>query len=412
VANQSGWYTHWVSIQRDIDERKQNEAALREAKEEAEAANLAKSEFLSRMSHELRTPLNAILGFGQLLEMDDLSQTQHGRLDYMMKGGRHLLSLINEVLDIASIEAGRVQLSIEPVPLSDALLEVLDMMRPLAAQSNIHVRRDATQECNWHVLADQQRFKQVLLNLLANAIKYNQPRGEVILSCEAENDRVRISVTDNGDGIPAEKINRLFVPFDRLDAEKSTIEGTGLGLALSKRLMDAMGGTLSVRSEVGQGSTFTIELPRAISPMEQMAHNERQESAPALPSTSKRTVLYIEDNLSNLTLIEHLLEDRSEIHLMTAMQGRLGLDLAREHKPDLILLDLHLPDVPGWEVLRHLKADVATQSIPVVVVSADATPPQVQRLLAGGAEGYLTKPLDVKQFFLILEETLSETKES
>jgi CheY-like chemotaxis protein/anti-sigma regulatory factor (Ser/Thr protein kinase) len=286
------------------------------------------------------------------------------------------------------------------------------MMRPLAAQSSIHLRRDVAPNCEWHVLADQQRFKQVLLNLVANAIKYNRPRGEVILSCEAENDRVRISVADSGDGIPAEKINRLFVPFDRLDAEKSTVEGTGLGLALSKRLMDAMGGTLSVRSEVGQGSTFTIELPRAISPMEQMAQNERQESAPALPSTSKRTVLYIEDNLSNLTLIEHLLEDRSEIHLMTAMQGRLGLDLAREHKPDLILLDLHLPDVPGWEVLRHLKADVATQNIPVVVVSADATPPQVQRLLAGGAEGYLTKPLDVKQFFLILEETLSETKES
>ncbi len=404
VADGTGRVTHWVSVQRDITQRKGSEAALNHAKEEAESANLAKSEFLSRMSHELRTPLNAILGFGQILQMQDLPQTQADRVGHIVSAGRHLLGLINEVLDIARIEAGRVELSLEPVGVEEILREALDLIRPLAAERGITLHApDGEHPLRLqHVMADRQRFKQVLLNLLSNAVKYNKAGGGVSVElggCVAGG-HLSVRVRDTGLGIPADKIERLFVAFDRLGREHSEIQGTGLGLALSKRLIEAMQGAIGVDSVVGEGATFWLELPCAESPMGRAARRgpARGGCDAQEPLAGLHTILYVEDNLSNLTLVEHLLAERPGIRLITAMQGRLGLDLARKHRPDLILLDLHLPDLPGWDVLAALQADEATSSIPVVIVSADATPRQIEKLMKAGARAYLTKPLEVDRF--------------
>ena len=405
---------------RDISARKRAEAAINQAREEAERANSAKSEFLSRMSHELRTPLNAILGFGQLLQMQKLAPAQHDRIGHIVNAGRHLLSLINEVLDIARIEAGRVELSLEPVRVSEVVGETLDLIRPLAAERNVSLH-SANGDHPLHgayVLADRQRLKQVMLNFLSNAVKYNKPGGDVHVECsECDGARLCIRVADTGVGIAPENLSRLFVAFDRLGAEQSEVQGTGLGLALSKSLVEAMNGVVSVESKPGEGTAFTVALPRAESQFELAARHRRDKAAVALtdgggavaPSDKParvHRVLYIEDNLSNLTLIEHLLADRADIQLMSAMQGRIGLDLARQHHPDLVLLDLHLPDLPGWDVLAALQADDATKDIPVVAVSADATPRQTERLLKLGARAYLTKPLDVDRFMKMLSQIL------
>ena len=375
--------------------------------DEVKRASKAKSEFLSRMSHELRTPLNAILGFGQLLERQKPTEVQRKRVGYILSAGKHLLDPINEVLDISRIEAGRMQLSLEPVCVADALEETLDLMRPLATERSIQLSASADIDAGVHVLADRQRFKQVLVNLLNNAVKYTPFFGGVAVSYHVPgNEKVRVLVSDTGPGIPAEKLARLFTPFERLGAEQSAIEGTGLGLALSQRLMDAMGGSIGVESAVGKGSTFWIELPLAKSPLERFprdgaANGARQPSS----EPASRSILYIEDNLSNLALIEQMLAERPGTALLTCMQGKVGLDLARQHTPDLILLDLHLPDLPGWDVLSQLKADSTTRHIPVVVISADATKRQMNRLMSAGAAHYLTKPLDVNKFFQVLDET-------
>jgi PAS domain S-box-containing protein len=393
----------------DVTERKQAQDALRAARDEAERANQAKSQFLSRMSHELRTPLNAILGFGQLLEMDPLGPEQGDSVEHILKAGRHLLGLIDEVLDIARIEAGRLRLSLEPVPVKQVLDEARSLLRPLAAERNMRLEVEAAETVNLYVLADHQRLQQVLLNLLSNAVKYTPEGGSVTLACqEAPGNRVRFKVSDTGPGIPSEKLAVLFTPFERLGVEASGIEGSGLGLALSRGLAEAMGGTMGVESTVGRGSTFWVELARVESPN---AEAERvAEGVSVSPVTKGSTVLYIEDNLSNLRLIEQVLSRRPGVRLLSAMQGRLGLELAREHRPSLVLLDLQLPDMPGDEVLRRLREDPRTSQIPVVVISADASPGQVQRMLGAGARTYLTKPIDVREFLRILDETLLETK--
>ena len=399
ILDEAGQPRRMFGTVQDVTERK--------LVDEVKRASKAKSEFLSRMSHELRTPLNAILGFGQLLERQKPTEVQRKRVGYILSAGKHLLDLINEVLDISRIEAGRMQLSLEPVCVADALEETLDLMRPLATERSIQLSASADIDAAVHVLADRQRFKQVLVNLLNNAVKYTPFFGGVAVSYHVPgNEKVRVLVSDTGPGIPAEKLARLFTPFERLGAEQSAIEGTGLGLALSQRLMDAMGGSIGVESAVGKGSTFWIELPLAKSPLERFprdgaANGARQPSS----EPASRSILYIEDNLSNLALIEQMLAERPGTALLTCMQGKVGLDLARQHTPDLILLDLHLPDLPGWDVLSQLKADSTTRHIPVVVISADATKRQMNRLMSAGAAHYLTKPLDVNKFFQVLDET-------
>jgi signal transduction histidine kinase/ActR/RegA family two-component response regulator len=390
-------------------------AELLQARADADSASLAKSEFLSRMSHELRTPLNAVIGFGQLLELEELDEGQRDNVGHILKAGRHLLELINEVLEIARIEAGQLAISPEPVPLADTAREVLALAEPLAASHHVALNIDlAGLVDDGHVQADRQRLRQVLLNLLANAIKYNHVAGRVTVSFESvPGIGIRTLVADTGIGIGAEQLPRVFEPFDRLGAEANGVEGTGLGLALSKRLVEAMGGAITVNSELGRGSTFVVELGAAEPPDD--ADAVRQ-APPALATiglgspSERHQVLYIEDNLSNFKLVERILEREPSVELLAAMQGRLGLDLAAEHHPSLIVLDLHLPDMRGEDVLRRLKADPDTRHLPVVVLSADASRRQTERLLALGASDYLTKPLDVQRFIDVIAANL-KTKE-
>ena len=398
-----------TGVIRDVTERRRAEEALRAAREAAEAASRAKSEFLSRMSHELRTPLNAILGFGQLMELDATSDHQRENTDHIMKAGRHLLHLINEVLDITGIESGRLRLSAEPVSVSEAVREVFDLVGPLATAGSVTLRLDQS-SAGTFVHADRQRLKQVLLNIVANAVKYNRRGGHVTISCEeSESGRRRILVDDTGRGISAEHAARLFTPFDRLGAEQTGIEGTGLGLALSKRLAEAMDGSIGIRERAGEGSTFWVDLPGSRSPLSALDTMQLEVSAKANRTSMperRYTILYVEDNLSNLTLVQRILARRNDVDLIPAMQGGLALELARSHRPDLILLDLHLPDIQGQEVLRQLRSAPDCRDIPVVILTADATPGQVDRLLAAGAHAFITKPLEVKPFIETLEEVL------
>jgi CheY-like chemotaxis protein/nitrogen-specific signal transduction histidine kinase len=400
-------------VLRDVTERRQIETSMKEAQAEAERANLAKSEFLSRMSHELRTPLNAILGFAQVLEMDELSTEQQTSVGHILRGGEHLLGLINEVLDIARIEAGQMSLSTEPVQLSSIFQEAVAMVQPLTSgrQVQLHMSHIEEPPDNCFVRADRQRLKQVLLNLLSNAIKYNRHGGEVHLDWEeAADGQIIITVRDTGQGIAPDKMSKLFTPFDRLGAEQSNIEGTGIGLALSKRLVELMSGTLEATSVFGEGSTFRVTLPRAVDPAESVAELDLRSGQQVAHEQPKSaivwTVLYIEDNLPNLQLVEQILMRRSDINLHSAMQGSIGLELALQHQPDLILLDLHLPDMHGEEVLSRLRQDDALRNTPVIVISADATPRQIARLKEAGVVDYLTKPLNVRRFLQLLDEIL------
>ena len=289
-----------------------------------------------------------------------------------------------------------MHLSLEPVSVSVALEEAMDLIQPLATERSVNLFRPSQNETDFFVLADHQRLKQVLLNLLNNGVKYTPPGGSVMVSCKDIGGKVRLAVHDTGVGIAADKLERVFTPFDRLGAEQAGIEGTGLGLALSKRLVRAMRGVIGVESIEGQGSTFWLELVRQESPLDMIPAKSGPVARSKMEKTmTQRSVLYIEDNLSNLTLIEHLLREDAGFHLLTAMQGRIGLDLARQHSPDLILLDLHLPDIPGWDVLAELQGSEATRHIPTIIVSADATEGQCKRLLDAGARDYITKPIDV-----------------
>lgn len=400
---------------RDVTAQIEAEEAARDAKEAAERANRAKSEFLSRMSHELRTPLNAVLGFGQLLEADELTAGQQESVGQIMKGGRHLLELINEVLDISRIEAGNMTMSLEPVHVGSTLREAIDLVRPLADRGGISLERPSPEAAGEYVWADTQRLKQVFLNLLSNGIKYNRDGGSVTVSLQPVGPRgcpahLLILVTDTGEGISEEHQARLFSPFDRLGAEQSSIEGTGLGLTLSKLLVEEMGGTLTVESQPWIGSTFLVKLALAEAPLR--AAQQVDERPPGdfedEPGRASRTILYVEDNLANYELVERVLQSRPELELLTTMNGNLAVELAQQHQPDLVLLDLHLPGISGEDVLGRLKRDPATRDIPVIVVSADATERRIKDLLAAGAVEYLTKPLDIHRFVAVVDEALTE----
>ena len=383
---------------------------LETARGEAVAANHAKSEFLSRMSHELRTPLNAVLGFAQVLDLGDLNDGQRQAVTQITKGGQHLLELINDVLDISRIETGNLTLSPEPVLVGEIVADVLDLIEPLAAQRNIQCAVVAAGDSSY-VLADRQRLRQILLNLLANAVKYNNNGGTVTISSERRpHDSLRIKITDTGPGIAADRVALLFQPFERLGAEQTHVEGAGIGLALSRRLAEAMNGTVDVASTPGEGSTFWVELALTEGPVERHQRTMPGGSIAPVPAphdSPQHTLLYVEDNLANVKLIEHVLDYRPDFHLITAMQGRLGITLALEHQPQLILLDLHLPDIGGDTVLAELRADPRTASTPVIVLTADATERQHARLLAAGATAYLTKPIDVLQLLDLVDRSVA-----
>jgi signal transduction histidine kinase len=391
------------TLSQEIEERAKTEVLLLRAKEEAEVASAAKNEFLSRVSHELRTPMNAILGFGQVLETQELTPRQTKAVTNILKAGSHLLKLINEVLDISRAESGNIAVSEDVVSLDEMLRRAFDLIRPVAKQHEIHLSTSGLATARGqYVAADEQRLMQVLLNLVANAVKYNRPGGCVQISCEPKGtDHIRINVTDTGQGISKEDLEKLFVPFERLRAGQTQIEGTGLGLALSKRLVEAMGGTIGATSVIGEGSTFYVELRRTAAPEE-----EQTQDLETAPHSGTCTVLAIEDNQPNYWLLEEVLKSLPEVSLMGAIQGSMGLDLAKQHRPDLILLDLHLPDMTGHDVLRALRADAMTRDIPVVVLSADATRESVERLTSAGIQHYLTKPLDVALFLSVVQEYL------
>ncbi len=405
-----GRYVGTVQDVTDQREAERERIELHAATVRAESANRAKSEFLARMSHELRTPLNSILGFGQLLELDQLEARQHERVTLVLKAARHLLDLINEVLDLAGIEAGRLTVSPEPVALAELVNETVSLVTPLASERNIELRIDPSGLADdEHVKADRNRLKQVLLNVLSNAIKYNRPGGRVHVTFDVDDHgRVRTRIADNGVGIASEQLPRLFEPFERLGAEMTEIEGTGLGLSLAKGLIEAMSGTIEVESTSGEGTNVTIELAEANRPTAGPLVAAYARAAVTLGAdAAKQVILYIEDNLSNLTLVEQIFEPHPNVELISAMQGSMGIDLARRHHPALIVLDLHLPDMPGTEVLKRLKADPITSRIPVAVLTADAARDQAGKSRTLGAACYMTKPLDVTHFLQVVSELLA-----
>ncbi len=395
----------------NITERKMAEQEIKNARNEAINANKAKSEFLSRMSHELRTPMNSILGFAQLMDMGELKPSHKKNVNHILDNGKHLLDLINEVLDIAGIEAGRQSLIPEPILLSAIIHEVNDVVQVAANHRNVTLNLADSNANNLFVFANRLRIKQVLLNLINNAIKYNNQYGAVTIKTELQpantlgKTMVRISISDEGIGIKREDISKLFQPFERIGADKTETEGTGLGLMLVKNLTEAMGGCVGVFSEVGIGSTFWIELPLTENTITDTTKSIKK-STPKLPEVSKAgTILYIEDNVSNIELVQEIISDyRKSIQLITSTYGKQTATLAKKYKPDIILLDLDLPDIEGVEVLQILKADTLTKSIPVIIVSADSMPFQIDKLMKNGAIAYITKPLDVINFLKTIDQ--------
>lgn len=387
-------------------------AELRDLSDQLREANEAKNEFLSRMSHELRTPLAAVLGFAELLTLADLEPEQLEWSSVILRAGRHLLDLVNEVLDISRIESGNLAMSVEAIAIEPILESAYELVEPLAAGRGITLHPPTVSLRSCYLLADAQRLKQVLVNLLSNAVKYNNSGGETWVTVGAldldaqERDCVRIAVSDTGPGIAPELMARLFVPFDRLDAAQSGVEGIGLGLALSRRLVESMGGRLDATSTVGEGSTFTIDLRHGEPTAVAVATEAHRTVLEPHPYATERRLLYIEDTATNVRLVEQVLRSRPSVKLLPAMLGSLGLDLARDHRPDLILLDLHLPDLEGDQVLAQLKADPRTAEIPVVMLSADATGRAVEPLLAAGAHAYLTKPIGVLELLTVIDELL------
>jgi signal transduction histidine kinase/CheY-like chemotaxis protein len=386
---------------RELDARARE---LTTARDQAIQATQAKNAFLSATSHELRTPLNSILGFTQLLEMSDLSEEDRDSAQRILAAGRHLLALINELIDTARIESGDLSLSMEPVALQPLVEEATQLMTPLAAERDIQITATCTNP-GLAALADRQRLSQVLVNLISNAVKYNRRGGAITVTChDRDPGHGVIVITDTGPGIAAGDLDRIFEPFERLAAGQTTIEGTGIGLPLARSLTEAMDGRLTAVSTPGQGSAFTITLPRTAD-----THHAPPPAAPGAPATRPAPaagalhVLYIEDNPANVQVVTRFLQHRPHTTLHTTAAGADGIGYALAHSPDVILLDLHIPGMPGEEVLSELKAEPATAGIPVAVLSAEASPGTIRKMLAAGAVAYLTKPLNLSELGGLLD---------
>ncbi len=408
-----------LAVFRDVTKMHNTEVNLRIARDAAERASRAKSEFLSRMSHELRTPLNSIIGFGQLLEMDDLPPDQAEPVAFILKSGRHLLDLINDVLDISRIESGNMRMSVEPVVLAERIRLALDLIRPIADERNIRLSCVCPRE-SLLVSADHQRLLQVLLNLLSNAVKYSCAGDEVTVEIETSGGTVTIAVIDTGPGISESDQAKLFDPFERLGAEATEIEGTGVGLPLSRALSQEMGGALTVSSEPGVGSTFCLELRQAEAGDGDVGDDNADNSDKlvrghgndvghtGLVPVSEVMVLCIEDNIANIELVEAALRKLEGVRFLAATQGRIGLEMAGSVRPDLILLDLHLPDMSGEEVLRKIRSDSDLSDCQVVICTADEAGTSVPDLEAEGADGILFKPIELAGLFDFVEAARPE----
>lgn len=414
IRGHSGKVQYIISIGIDTSAQHAAQQALEIAKEEAEQANKAKSEFLSRMSHELRTPMNAILGFAQLLQLEksSLTDTHKSFIDEIIVGGKLLLTLINEILDLAKIEEGKLDISIENCSATKIINESVSLLKPQAQLTNISIKNNVNMNIDYIVKADTTRLKQACINVLSNAIKYNSENGTVDIDIlQPENGLLRISIKDTGAGIPPDEIDKLFKPFERLNNDKNnSIEGTGIGLALSKKLMNLMNGEISVKSVPEQGCTFFLDIPL----VETLIHQpDSPENIVSLPdkqnhSTHRYTVLYVEDNPPNLRLVNSALKSRPDINLITAHTGTLGLEIALSHVPDVVLLDINLPGINGIDILKHLKNTKETLHIPVIAISANAMPHDIQAGLDEGFNDYLVKPLVLQDLFAILQHLIPE----
>lgn len=399
-----------LGLYEDITRAKRNEQALREAKQQAETANQAKSAFLSSMSHELRTPLNAIMGFAQLLEYDPqhpLTEEQAESVEHIKSGGKHLLALINEILDLAKIESGAIDFDIEPLGAHHLFEDVLPMAAALADKHGLVLHVPALDRPDAHILADFVRAKQVLLNLLSNAVKYNRPNGEVTLDCEPREATLRISVADTGFGISEDKVKELFQPFARLGAEETAIEGTGIGLTITKEIVERMGGAIGVDSVVGVGSTFWVDLPLTNPDTDGALATGGQEDGFLKGRVEDAgydgTVLYVEDNAANMLFMESVFERFANLRLITATNAEDGIERARLDKPDMMILDVALPGMNGTDAVRKLRGDAEFADKPIIALSANAMQAQIDEGLAAGFDAYLTKPLDISQLMKELE---------
>ncbi len=412
LVDDEGAKTAVVSVSRDISQQVAMETQLQSAMEQAASASKAKSDFLARMSHELRTPLNAVLGFGQLLERDDLNEIQRDSVARILGAGRHLLNLINEVLDLAKVESGVFDLSIEPVSVSELIDEVKALMASMIKQSGLTITVDKISN-DIFVLADQKRLKQIIINLVSNAVKYNSPGGNITIAVELKMGRAKILVSDAGKGIPTSNYDKVFMPFERLGQESSSIEGTGIGLALCQELASGMGGEMGFTSVVGQGSTFFVQLKTSTANQTIGSQPEPENSTKSIENNleihpvtggAKYKVLYVEDNPSNLELMRLILNEWNKIELTTASDGQAGMQIIEETPFDLYLLDLHLPGVGGDELLTRIREDKVLRDLPVIIVSASAMKLDIDRLTGLGATDYLTKPLEINE----VEKTVSK----
>jgi PAS domain S-box-containing protein len=399
-----------VSLILDVTEDRSRADELRRARENAEAASAAKSEFLASMSHELRTPLNAVLGFAQLLQRDrkqPLSERQRERVDHVVRGGEHLLRLIDDVLDLARIEAGGVTISAEPVGVRELLDEVVSTLEPVAARNGVSIAISAISPGLPPVIADRTRLAQILMNFGSNGIKYNRAGGHVTFLVARGEGTVRISIVDDGLGIPEDKRARIFEPFHRAGQETGPIEGTGIGLAISKRLAELMKGSVGFHSESGKGSTFWVEVPAA-SPVAaaEPAGAPALAHSPLAARGTRRKVVYVEDNPSNIAFMRELMEDLPSIELVTAPTAEIGLELVRAHQPALVILDINLPGMSGFDAVRRLKEWPETRDIPVIALTAAALPRDTARAKEAGFHRYLTKPIKVDELTATLEEIL------
>jgi signal transduction histidine kinase/ActR/RegA family two-component response regulator len=404
----------YLLIGTDISARKRVEAKLNDAMAAADKANLAKSNFLSGMSHELRTPLNAILGFAQLLESGDPAPTpsQKRNIDQILKAGWYLLELINEILDLALIESGKLTLSAESVALAQIMSECRALIESQAQMRGISMTFPKFKTA-YFIKADRTRMKQILINLLFNAIKYNKPGGAVEVEIKpAGRHSIRICVRDTGEGLSPAQLTQLFQPFNRLGKEASAVEGTGIGLVMTKRLIEMMGGAIGVSSRVGIGTEFWVEIGLTGAP--QITGNDLdQASIPYsdIPDGAPiRTILYVEDNPANLELVEQIVARRSDLRLLSAADGEIGLEYARAYLPTLILMDINLPGISGIDAMNALKADPATAHIPIIALSANAVPRDIDKAIEAGFSDYLTKPINVARFMTVLDGALASAQ--